>query len=69
MPQQIRDVIEPIKDNDDAIRNFGIEQAASLCRQLLASGLAPGLHFYTLNREVATIEVLRRVGLWNEDPR
>lgn len=69
VPQQIRDIIEPIKDNDDAIRNYGIEQAASLCRQLLASGLAPGLHFYTLNREVATIEVLRRLGLWNEDPR
>ncbi|XP_055966914.1 methylenetetrahydrofolate reductase (NADPH) [Sorex fumeus] len=69
VPQQIRDVIEPIKDNDDAIRNYGIEQATSLCRELLASGLAPGLHFYTLNREVATIEVLRRLGLWNEDPR
>ncbi|KAG8505582.1 Methylenetetrahydrofolate reductase, partial [Galemys pyrenaicus] len=69
VPQQIRDVIEPIKDNDAAIRNYGIEQAVTLCRQLLASRSVPGLHFYTLNREVATTEVLKRLGLWKEDPR
>ncbi|EQB79042.1 methylenetetrahydrofolate reductase [Camelus ferus] len=69
VPQQIKDVIEPIKDNDAAIRNYGIEQAVSLCRELLESGLVPGLHFYTLNREVATMEVLKRLGMWIEDPR
>uniref|UniRef100_A0A673TXI6 Methylenetetrahydrofolate reductase n=2 Tax=Suricata suricatta TaxID=37032 RepID=A0A673TXI6_SURSU len=69
VPQQIKDVIEPIKDNDAAIRNYGIEQAVSLCQELLASGLVPGLHFYTLNREMATTEVLKRLGMWTEDPR
>lgn len=69
VPQEIKDVIEPIKDNDGAIRNYGIDQAVSLCQQLLASGLVPGLHFYTLNREVATTEVLKRLGMWVEDPR
>ncbi|XP_060040240.1 methylenetetrahydrofolate reductase (NADPH) isoform X3 [Erinaceus europaeus] len=69
VPQKIKDVIEPIKDNDAAIRNYGVELAVSLCRELLASGLVPGLHFYTLNREVATTEVLKRLGMWNEDPR
>ncbi|XP_047407496.1 methylenetetrahydrofolate reductase (NADPH) isoform X1 [Sciurus carolinensis] len=69
VPQEIKDVIEPIKDNDAAIRNYGVELAVSLCRELLASGLVPGLHFYTLNREVATTEVLKRLGLWTEDPR
>ena len=69
VPQQIKDVIEPIKDNDAAIRNYGIEQALSLCQELLASGLVPGLHFYTLNREMATTEVLKRLGMWIEDPR
>uniref|UniRef100_A0A8C0RYX4 Methylenetetrahydrofolate reductase n=1 Tax=Canis lupus familiaris TaxID=9615 RepID=A0A8C0RYX4_CANLF len=61
VPQQIKDVIEPIKDNDAAIRNYGIEQAVSLCQELLTSGLVPGLHFYTLNREMATTEVLKRL--------
>lgn len=69
VPQEIKDVIEPIKDNDAAIRNYGIDLAVSMCRELLDSGLVHGLHFYTLNREVATIDVLRRLGLWQEDPR
>lgn len=69
VPQEIKDVIEPIKDNDAAIRNYGIDLAVSMCRELLDSGLVHGIHFYTLNREVATIDVLRRLGLWQEDPR
>lgn len=69
VPQSIKDVIEPIKDNDDAICNYGIEQAVSLCQKLLASGLVPGLHFYTLNRWKATTEVLKRLGMWTEEPR
>lgn len=69
VPQEIKDVIEPIKDNDAAIRNYGVELAVSMCRELLDSGMVHGLHFYTLNREVATTEVLKRLGIWNEDPR
>ncbi|KAG8434770.1 hypothetical protein GDO86_012933 [Hymenochirus boettgeri] len=69
VPQQIMDVIEPIKDNDAAIRNYGVDLAVSMCRELLDSGVVHGLHFYTLNREVATIDVLRRLGMWKEDPR
>ncbi|XP_043854162.1 methylenetetrahydrofolate reductase isoform X2 [Dromiciops gliroides] len=69
VPQEIKDVIEPIKDNDAAIRNYGIELAVAMCQELLAIGSVPGLHFYTLNREVATVEVLKRLGMWNEDPR
>ncbi|KTG39355.1 hypothetical protein cypCar_00030078 [Cyprinus carpio] len=69
VPEEIMQVIEPIKDNDAAIRNYGIQQAVEMCKVLLASGEVPGLHFYTLNREVATMEVLRQLGLWAEDPR
>ena len=69
IPEEITKVIEPIKDNDAAIRNYGIDQAVEMCRVLLKSGQVPGLHFYTLNREVATMEVLRQLGLWIEDPR
>ncbi|KAK1786994.1 hypothetical protein P4O66_017367 [Electrophorus voltai] len=69
VPEEITRVIEPIKDNDAAIRNFGVQHAVEICKVLLASGEVPGLHFYTLNREVATMEVLRQLGLWAEDPR
>ncbi|XP_068094851.1 methylenetetrahydrofolate reductase (NADPH) [Hyperolius riggenbachi] len=69
VPQEIKDVVEPIKDNDAAIRNYGIELAVSMCRELLDSGMVNGLHFYTLNREVATMDILKRLGMWQEDPR
>jgi len=33
-----------------------------LCEQLRAGG-APGLHFYSMNQSVATVEICRRLGL------
>jgi len=67
VPQEIIDAINPIKDNDEAIRNFGVDQAVAMAKELYENGIL-GLHFYTLNREVATIEILKRLGMWSEDP-
>ena len=39
-----------------AMRAEGVAMAAELCRELLDVG-APGLHFYTLNRSKATLEI------------
>ena len=50
VPEEIIKVIQPLKDNDEAIRNYGIHQAVTMIRSLLQSGVAPGVHFYTLNR-------------------
>ncbi|ESO95781.1 hypothetical protein LOTGIDRAFT_214878 [Lottia gigantea] len=69
VPQEIIDAINPIKENDAAIRNFGIDLCVDLCKHVLASGDVGGLHFYTLNREVATIEILKRLGMWTEEVR
>ncbi|CAF1098843.1 unnamed protein product [Adineta ricciae] len=67
VPKEILACIEPIKDNDEAIRHFGVQTCLDLCRDLLESGKVHGLHFYTLNREFATIEILKKLGLWLEE--
>lgn len=67
VPKEILDCIEPIKDNDEAIRNFGVQTCLDLCEKLLETGKVFGLHFYTLNREFATIEILKKLGLWLEE--
>ncbi|CAF0724785.1 unnamed protein product [Didymodactylos carnosus] len=68
VPKEIVECMEPIKDNDEAIRNFGVHACLQLCTSLLDSGIVNGLHFYTLNREYATIQVLKQLGLWMEEP-
>jgi len=66
VPQEIVDILEPIKNDDEAIRKYGVKLALEMCRELLKSDEVPGLHFYTLNREVATIEILKGIGLWKK---
>ncbi|XP_037772828.1 methylenetetrahydrofolate reductase-like [Penaeus monodon] len=69
VPEDIMNVVAPLKDNDEAIRNYGIHQMCTLIKELFAADMAPGIHFYTLNREVATTAILKQLGLWAASPR
>ena len=48
-------------DDAEAVREFGADVVAAMCRRLLEGG-APGLHVYTLNRARASRAVLERLG-------
>jgi hypothetical protein len=50
VPAAVRQGLDAIKDNDEAVKAFGVQFVTDMCRQLIANG-APGLHLYTLNLE------------------
>jgi len=60
IPRWIAKRLEAFRDDADAIREFGADVAADLCRKLIAGG-APGIHFYTLNRARATLAIHERL--------
>ena len=66
VPQEITDALEPIKDNEDAVKSYGIHLGTEMCRKILASGLVPGLHMYSLNLEKAVVSILTNLGLITE---
>ncbi|CAD7703242.1 unnamed protein product [Ostreobium quekettii] len=66
VPQKITDALESIKDDDEAVKKYGIKLGTEMCRQLLDSGV-PGLHMYTLNLERSAVSILEDMGLVNRD--
>jgi methylenetetrahydrofolate reductase (NADPH) len=62
IPRWIRRRLESFGDDRDSIRAFGLDVVTTLCETLLAAG-APGLHFYTMNQAVPTLEIWHRLGL------
>jgi methylenetetrahydrofolate reductase (NADPH) len=60
-PAKLLRRIERNIDDDAAIRAIGIDWATQQCRDLLDNGV-DGIHFYTLNRSSATVEIYRRLG-------
>jgi methylenetetrahydrofolate reductase (NADPH) len=62
VPDEVVRRIQAKADDPAAVRAEGIALAAELCEELLDGG-APGLHFYTLNRSKATLEIFARLNL------
>lgn len=62
IPRWIERRMSALGDDVEAIRALGADIVAAMCQRLLDGG-APGLHFYTLNRSKATLEVLARLGI------
>lgn len=56
IPQEILNQMNTYQDNPDKVYQIGMDYAIQQCRDLLVMG-APGLHFYTLNKSRATVEI------------
>ena len=62
VPPAVEAALEAIKDDEEAVRSYGIDLGVEMCRKLLAAG-TPGLHMYTLNLERSAVAILEAVGL------
>ena len=59
-PAELRARFDRVRDDEQAVRDLGIEVAFELCASLMQGG-APGLHFYTMNKSAATRLLFRRL--------
>jgi methylenetetrahydrofolate reductase (NADPH) len=62
LPAGVLARLEAAAETPASLRRAGVEIATELSAQLLDGG-APGLHFYTLNRSTATLEIYESLGL------
>ena len=62
IPRWIRLRLQAFGDDVASIQAFGLDVVAGLCERLRAGGV-PALHFYTMNKSAATLELCRRLGL------
>lgn len=56
IPADLQEQIQQYQDQPKKIYQIGVDFAIKQCTELLERG-APGLHFYTLNKSRATVEV------------
>lgn len=62
LPSAVVDRLSAVEGDPEAVREVGVRIAIELAQRLLDEG-APGLHFITMNRSTATLEVFQELGL------
>jgi len=61
-PAELMRRIERHKDDDTAIQQIGVDWMTQQCQTLLQNNVR-GLHFYTLNKADATVQIFQNLGL------
>ena len=56
IPAELSDEIRAHSNNTERMYEIGLEYTIRQCKELLANG-APGIHFYTLNKSRAAVEI------------
>lgn len=62
IPKEMKEAISKFGDDGKSVIEFGIEYATKQCEKLLKENV-PGLHFYTLNKSLATRRIYKNLGL------
>jgi methylenetetrahydrofolate reductase (NADPH) len=63
VPEYVWQKLEPVKNNDEAVKKVGCEIASDICRRiLLETEDIDGVHFYTLNLERSVTVILNSLG-------
>lgn len=65
VPPSITAALEPLKNDEAKVKDYGHVIGVEMCRRLLKGGV-PGLHFYTLNLEVMAPNILQTLGMVKE---
>ncbi|MGE0682869.1 MAG: methylenetetrahydrofolate reductase [NAD(P)H] [Candidatus Binatia bacterium] len=60
LPTELRQKLDSVADDQQAVLDIGIEWSSRQCEELLAGG-APGIHFYTMNRSHATQRIFEHL--------
>jgi methylenetetrahydrofolate reductase (NADPH) len=56
IPERVVARLEPYRDDPEKTYQIGVDIAIEQCIELLEMG-APGIHFYTLNKSTATVDI------------
>jgi len=62
IPTDLDAELDRLADDDDAVRDLGVEYAARQVEELWAAGV-PGVHFYVLNRSYSVSKILDHLAI------
>ena len=62
IPHRLLTKLEALDENPDTVHKFGVDYAAMQCEDLLFNEVE-GLHFYTLNKSKATVEIVKALNI------
>ena len=62
IPPEVDSQLDKFGEDDDAVRDLGVEHATRQVRELWAAGV-PGIHFYVLNRSYSVSKILANLDL------
>ncbi len=66
IPARLQRALARCNDDDDAVARVGVHWATEQCLDLVDQKVR-GLHFYTLNKSTATLEIYRSLGVTDSD--